>query len=69
MLGQETTHHPRPTLVLTVNTLLRTHTLVVLGWKKTRDYNLELDHKVGPCYINCRYRRYLLNLLYSVGIQ
>lgn len=31
VLGQQTTHHPRPTLVLTVNTLLRTHTLVVLG--------------------------------------
>lgn len=30
MLRQQTTHHPRSALVLTVNTLLRTHTLVVL---------------------------------------
>lgn len=34
VLGEQTTHHPRPTLVLTVNTLLRTHTLVVLGQKR-----------------------------------
>lgn len=31
VLGQQTPHHPRPTLVLTVNALLRTHALVVLG--------------------------------------
>lgn len=31
VLGQQTAHHSRPTLVLTVNTLLRTHALVVLG--------------------------------------
>ncbi len=30
VLGQQATHHPRPTFVLTVNALLRTHTLVVL---------------------------------------
>lgn len=30
VLGQQTTHHPRPTFILAVNTLLRTHTLVVL---------------------------------------
>ena len=33
VLGQQTTHHPRPALVLTVNALLGTHTLVVLRQK------------------------------------
>lgn len=30
VLGQEPTHHPGPALILTVNALLRTHTLVIL---------------------------------------
>ena len=34
VLGQQTTHHPRPALVLAVNALLRTHALVVLGQKE-----------------------------------